>query len=304
MVYRKRCQKRTREECIRCDIDGCTSNINELSISNDINECALAVSSNSQDILQPLQAEITNPPPTKLEIDSTNLEKYSGIDIVNFSRGLSNDAETQTFETKRSNVRDTFGNIYQHNCYLDRFKRTLTWDRSDCKMTLPESAVEYHKVEAHASSFDNLPSIYEKFSLPPETRLVSPVVEYRLPGMETLDNFALVELPFIGKPDCIEVWKCPSDEGMYQTTECRSVPILETADTEKHLWCVIENRKVRVYTKSFSVFFCTCREQPSNLYLRALLFGSYKKILERKEVRLSLYLADELHKFKDYNQVF
>lgn len=239
---------------------------------------------------------------TKLIPDTSFWGKNSDGDLKNLTSELSSDAETQTFETKRNNVRDTFGNIYQHSCYLDRFNRKLTWDRSDCKMTLPESAVVNHNVEAYASSFDSLPSIYEKFSLPPETRLVSPVVEYRLPGMKKLDDFALVELPFFGKPDYIEVWKCPSDEGMYQTTECLNVPILEKADMNSDLWCLIENGKVRVYTKSFSVFFCTCRGQQRSLYLRAFLFGSYKKILKRKEVQLSLYIADELHKFTDYNQ--
>ena len=326
VLYRKRCSKRPRctygeqrmPRLCSNDVINSPSNEHILRVSSEFTE-----STNNEQIQQvpsdttvsfvresidneePLQSfrVALRSPTSEIMTDSSFLSKGSDRNLQNLTSELSNDAETQTFETKRSNVRDTFGNIYQHSCYLDRFNRTLNWDKSDCKMSLPESAVENHKVEAYASSFDNLPSIYEKFSLPPETRLVSPVVEYRLPGMKLLDDFALVELPFIGKPDQIEVWKCPSDEGMYQTTECRSVPILERADINSDLWCVIEEGKVRVYTKSFSIFFCTCLEQPRNLCLRAFLFGSYKKILERKEVRLSLYITDELHTFKDYNQV-
>ena len=257
---------------------------------------------NTEGAMQSYQVAIVSPM-TKVTTDSTYLEKQSGSNTQNLTSELSSDAETQTFETKRINVRDMFGNIYQYSCYLDIFNRTLTWDKSDCKMTLPESAVANHKMEAYASTFDDIPSIYEKFALPPETRLVSPVIEYRLPGGKMLNDFALVEMPFIGNPEKIEVWKCPSDEGMFQTLECRSVPLLKKRDMNSELFCHIENGKVRVYTKSFSIFFCTCQEQPTNLCLRAFLFGSYKKILDRKEVRLSLYIADELHTFVDYNQV-
>ena len=264
--------------------------------------CHISDTSSSQHGSFTYQTEIASPILDNVKTLSY-LTKSGTDDVRNLTSGLVINAETQTSVVKLSNARDVFGNVYQHHCCLDNFSRTLAWNKSDCKMTLPETAVREHKIEVHASSFDDIPSIYEKFSLSLDSRLASPVVEFRLPGTKLLEDFAVVELPVIDNPEDLEVWKCPSDEGMYQTLERQKVPFLNKGNNAADLFYLAEDGRVRVYTKSFSVFFCTCKEQRTSFCLRALLFGSYKKIRETFEVRLSLYIADELHKFVDYNQV-
>ena len=232
------------------------------------------------------------------------LQKSVGHEAKNVTKELFINHGTQTLEAKQCNLTDIFGQRYQYSCCLDRNNRTLSWERSDCKLTLPSSAVEEHNVEVHASTFDDIPAICEKMSLSPDTRVSSPVVEYRLTESQKLNDFALVEIPYVGEMTDIEIWKCPSDSGMHQTLERVKVPVLEKENNEYDCFCVLENGRARVYTNSFSVFFCTRHQTERNDFcLQAFLFGSFKNILDKYEVTLSLYIADELHKFTDYNQV-
>ena len=233
-----------------------------------------------------------------------NLHKSFEYTSKNITTELFVNHGTQTLELKPCNMTDIFGQRYQYSCCLGRNNRTLTWERSDCKLTLPSSAVEEHNVEVHTSTFDDIPAICEKMSLSTDTRISSPVVEYRLTDSEKLDDFALVQIPYVGEMKEIEIWKCPSDSGMHQKLERVKVPVLEKENNEYDCFCVLENGRARVYTKSFSVFFCTKHQTERNDFcLQAFLFGSFKKILDKYEVTLSLYIADELHKFTDYNQV-
>ena len=232
------------------------------------------------------------------------LQKSIGHEAQNVTTELFINHGTQTLEAKPCNMTDIFGQRYQYSCSLNRNNRTLSWERSDCKLTLPSSAVEEHNVEVHTSTFDDIPAICEKMSLSPDTRISSPVVEYRLTDNKKLDDYALVEIPYVGAVIDIEIWKCPSDSGMHQTLERVKVPVLEKEKNEYDCFCIVEKGKARVYTKSFSVFFCTKHQTERNDFcLQAFLFGSFKKILDKYEVTLSLYIADELHKFTDYNQV-
>ena len=233
---------------------------------------------------------------------SAFLDKPVILEPKNLTVDLYSNAETQTIDMKQCNMTDIFGQRYQYQCYLDNFNRTLSWDKSDSKLTLPASAVEHHKVEVHASTFDDIPAVVEKFSLSADTRIASPVVEYRLTGLMQLCDYALVELPFIGETEAIDIWKCPSDGGLFQTMESQKVPVLKHENTDYDLYCVLEEGKVRIYTKSFSVFFCTKHGARDDFCLQTFLFGSFKKI-SKYEVRLCLYIADELHKFTDYKQV-
>ena len=232
------------------------------------------------------------------------LQKSVGHEAKNVTTELFINHGTQTLEAKPCNMTDIFGQRYQYSCSLDRNNRTLTWEGSDCKLTMPSSAVDEHNIEVHTSSFDDVPAICEKMSLSPDTRISSPVVEYRLTDSEKLDDFALVEIPYVGAVKDIEIWKCPSDSGMHQTLERVKVPVLEKENNEYDCFCVLEKGRARVYTMSFSVFFCTrCRTKRNDFCLQALLFGSFKKPLDKYEVTLSLYIADELHKFTDYKRV-
>ena len=234
---------------------------------------------------------------------SAFLDKPDILESKNLTVDLYSNAETQTIDMKQCNMTDIFGQRYQYQCYLDNFNRTLSWDKSDSKLTLPASAVEHHKVEVHASTFDDIPAVCEKFSLSADTRIASPVVEYRLTGLTQLCDYALVELPFIGEAEAIDIWKCPSDGGLLQTLESQKVPVLKHENTDYELYCVLEEGKARIYTKSFSVFFCTVHGARDGFCLQTFLFGSFKKIVSTFEVRLCLYIADELHKFTDYKQV-
>lgn len=235
---------------------------------------------------------------------ANSLVKPGQQNVKNLTSELFVNTETQTFQNKEHNQRDIFGESYQHDCYLDKFNRTLYWEKSDTKMTVPLSAVEFHAIHTQASSFDDINAIRNKFCFSNETRLASPVVEYRLTGCTKLEAYALVELPVINdSKQPLNVWKFCSDEGMTQNLIIEHVPILEKENADYDAYCIIEREKVLIYTKSFSGFLCTTHGERLRICMHAFLFGSYKKIKENPEVRLSLYIADELHKFTDYNQV-
>ena len=221
---------------------------------------------------------------------------------TNLTSELFSNAETQTLGPKESNQRDIFGNVYQHSLYLDKFNRTVQWDKSDSKMTIPASAVALHKLYVQASSFDNIPAIFEKFCLTANSRLASPVVEYCLTGCKSLTEHALVELPILNGGT--EVYKFRSDDGIKQFAETESVPVLEEADFSIDTFCILKREKVLIYTKTFSGFLCVNHGLRPNFHLKAFLFASYKKVMQSPEVRLNLYVADELHDFTDYNQVY
>lgn len=67
--------------------------------------------------------------------------------------------------------------------------------------------------------------------------------------------------------------------------------------------CCLQGNVVYIYTKSFSGFYCTtCGHR--ELKLKAFLFGSYKRFQpNRHEVRLMMYVADEVFKIQDYRRV-
>ena len=223
---------------------------------------------------------------------------------TNLTSELFSNAETQTFQSKETNQRDTFGRPYQHSQYLDKFNRTVQWDRSDTKMTIPASAVALHTLYVLASSFNDILTIIEKFCLSADDRLVSPVVEYCLTGCKKLDEHALVEMPIINDGKCrIGVNKFCSDSGINQLADLEQIPVLEEEDFSYDTFCIIKKEKALIFTKTFSGFFCVTHGRRANISLQAFLFGSYKKVMQNQEVRLNLYIADELHRFRDYNQV-
>ena len=233
---------------------------------------------------------------------SIRYEKHLTNKDTNLTSELFSDAETQTSKPKESNERDVFGNLYQHSQYLDKFNRTVQWGKSDSKMTVPASAVTLHKLFVQGSSFDNIPAIYKKFRLTADKRLASPVVEYCFTGCKSLTEHALVELPILNGGT--EVYKFRSDDGIKQFAETESVPILEEADFSIDTFCILKREKVLIYTKTFSGFLCVNHGLRPNFHLKAFLFASYKKVMQSPEVRLNLYVADELHDFTDYNQVY
>ena len=211
---------------------------------------------------------------------------------------------TQTFSAKETNRRDIFGRPFQFSCYLDKFNKTAQWNKSDSKLSLPLSAFNLHSIQVQASSFHDIPAIYEKFCFSKDTRLASPVVEYCLTGCKKLSEHALVELPIIndGK-ESLEIIKFRSDEGLNQLTDVEHIPILEKENKDLETFSIIRQDKALIYTQSFSGFCCVTHGPRDCMSMYAFLFGSYKKVMDNKEVRLALYIADELHKFKDYNQV-
>ena len=221
---------------------------------------------------------------------------------ANLTSELFSDAETQTIKQKESNMRDVFGNVFKHTQYLDKFNRTVQWDKSDSKMTVPASVISDHNLLVHASSFDNIPAIYKKFSLSADKRLASPVVEYCFTGCKSLTDHALVELPILTGDT--EVYKFCSDCGIDQIAELRPIRVLDKEDFSFDTFCIIKRDKVLIYTKTFTGFICINHGSRTNFNLKAFLFASYKKVMQNPEVRLNLYIADELHNFTDYNQVY
>lgn len=59
---------------------------------------------------------------------------------------------------------------------------------------------------------------------------------------------------------------------------------------------------MKIFTKSFSGFYCTISGH-REVTLRAVVFGSYKRILGNLEVRVMLYVVDEIFQFEDYKAV-
>ena len=237
---------------------------------------------------------------------NVHFEKLVQHSDKNVTSELYTNTGTQTFPAKETNRRDTFGRPFQFSCYLDKFNRTVEWNKSDSKMSLPLSALNLHSIQVQASSFHDIPAIYEKFCFSKDTRLASPVVEYCLTGCKKLSEHALVELPIIndGKQS-LEIIKFKSDEGLNQLADLEHIPILEKENKDLETFSIIRQGKALIYTQSFSGFYCvTCTHGPRDcISMDAFLFGSYKKVMDNKEVRLALYIADALHKFKDYNQV-
>ena len=232
---------------------------------------------------------------------STHYEKLVSNQDTNLTSELFSDAETQTKNPKESNQRDIFGNVYQHSQYLDIFNTTVQWDKSDSKMTIPASAITEHKLFVQASSFDDIPAIYQKFRLTGDMRLASPIVEYCFTGCKSLQEHALVELPILSGD--IRVYKFCSDGGIRQCSELEQIKDSEEEDFSYDTFCIIKREKVLIYTKTFSGFMCINHGTRQKFNLKAFLFASYKKVMQSPEVRLNLYLADELHNFTDYNQV-
>ena len=232
---------------------------------------------------------------------STHYEKFVRSHNTNLTSELFSDAETQTKNPKENNQRDIFGNVYQHSQYLDIFNTTVKWDKSDSKLTIPASAITEHKLFVQASSFDNIPAIYKKFRLTGDMRLASPVVEYCFTGCKSLKEHALVELPILSGD--MSVYKFCSDGGIRQRSELEPIKDLEEEDFSYDTFCIIKREKVLIYTKTFSGFMCINHGTRQKFSLKAFLFASYKKVMQSPEVRLNLYIADELHNFTDYNQV-
>lgn len=234
---------------------------------------------------------------------NVHFEKLVQHSDVNVTAELCANTGTQTFPIKETNRRDIFGRPFQISCYLDKFNRTVQWNESDSKMSLPLSALNLHSIQVQASSFHDIPAIYEKFCFSKDTRLASPVVEYCLTGCKNMSEHALVELPIIndGKLS-LEIIKFRSDEGLNQLSDVEHIPILKEESKDVETFCIIRQDKALIYTQSFSGFCCVAHGQRDSISMNAFLFGSYKKVMDNKEVRLALYIADELHKFKDYNQ--
>ncbi|XP_052247532.1 uncharacterized protein LOC127855770 isoform X2 [Dreissena polymorpha] len=215
------------------------------------------------------------------------------------------DSETQTVEIAQTNKKNVFGQPYSHRVLATESNATVNIPNSESRMTLPLSQLRKHPIDVHCCSFDNIPTIRHKMDIPDDLDLASPTVEYFLPGCDQLCDYAVVALPFIGDPSQLRVWKFQSDEGLNVVPDKIELPMKSKLNEHTDAHFVVDGNKVRIYTKSFSGFYCTISaDRP--VTMRAFVFGSYKKIEQpvspRREVRLTLFIVDDIMKFLDYKQ--
>ncbi|XP_053373780.1 uncharacterized protein LOC123531472 [Mercenaria mercenaria] len=248
--------------------------------------------------------DLPNETRTLLEKDIiSNIAKSNKIPNENVLSNHFKDTFTQTSPEKESNRRTIFGKPFEHNFLLGMSNATAQMPNSDVKMTLPQSILRHNQVEVNCTSFDTLSPLRRKLGLNDDERIASPVAEYALTGYGLLPDYAVVIIPFIGSPADLKVRKFQSDEGLNTVVKSIDVPRQGKMNEDVDVFYILKDSFVYVYTKSFSGFYCTtCRHRP--LRLRSFLFGSYKRFTNplRHEVRVMIYIADELMKFADYRE--
>ncbi|KAH3719541.1 hypothetical protein DPMN_062378 [Dreissena polymorpha] len=215
------------------------------------------------------------------------------------------DSETQTGVISQTNKKNVFGQPYTHRVLADESNATVNIPNSESRMTLPLSELRKHPIEVHCCSFDCIRLIRHKMDISDDVDLASPTVEYLLPGYAKLCDYAVVVLPFIGDPSQLRVWKFQSAEGQHVVSEKVEVPLKTKINEHMDAYYEVDGNKVHIYTKSFSGFYCTITSDRL-ITMTAFVYGSYKKIEQdispRREVRLRLFILDEIFMFMDYKK--
>ncbi|WAR09854.1 GXN-like protein [Mya arenaria] len=235
------------------------------------------------------------------------LEKHTLNNKGNLLTDHYMDSSTQTEVGSETNRRTIFGKRFEHRFLVDQSRATVEMPDSNVRMTLPVKELISHPIEVFCSSFDNIAAIRKKLGVSENLDIASPTVEYALTGNPALCDVAVIVLPFVGSEESLKVWKFKSDEGIRQVPETVEVPKKGKQNEQLDLFYIVQDRHVFIYTRSFSGFYCTV-DRHREIRLRAFLFGSYKRIMPndnsqpRMEVRIALYIADEILKYDDYKK--
>ncbi|KAL4222087.1 hypothetical protein ACF0H5_018128 [Mactra antiquata] len=234
----------------------------------------------------------------------SGLTKETLYPQMNLTSEYHKNSATQTCPKKVSNRRNIFGKNFDFVEHLTGNNNTLQMPNSEVKMTLPTRVLTDGGVEVNSSTYRSLPELYEKFDISQDNVIASPAVEYILTGHTDLPYHAVVIMPFIGDEADLKVWKFRSDDGSSSPVDTFEVLRQGKTNEELDLFYNIRGNFVHIYTKSFSGFYCTTCKHSRELRLHAYVFGSYKRFLQplRYEVRMEIYIADEILKFEDYNE--
>lgn len=155
----------------------------------------------------------------------SKIKKSNNIPNENIFANHTKDSYTQTCPGKESNRRTIFGRPFDYNFILGMSNGTAVMPDSEVQMTLPTSLLKQNQVEVNCQSFRTINQLRKKLGLAADENIASPVVEYALTGYGTLQDYAVVIMPFLGPPSDLKVRKFQSDEGLKTVVESADVPL-------------------------------------------------------------------------------
>ena len=225
--------------------------------------------------------------------------KDSKVRSENLTENLIRDSSTQTCPPKETNQRDVFGKVFQYTGRLTRKNPFVKLKNSDAKMTLSKTDLSKHDIEVVASSHTCIPEIKQKMGIEDDCHITSPCMEYVLPGMEKLEDFAVIEMKLVKGNNEIQVWRMTSGDDGGQTFE---VPVVSRFQPHLDTFCFVKNDKAFIYTKIFSVYVCTKQKTEEEIDLYGVLYA--KMTCSPIQAKLTLYVVEILHvEVADYKAV-
>lgn len=176
-------------------------------------------------------------------LNLSDLQKDKSIhSVINSFNSYFVDIQTQTDVKSGGNKRTIFSRPFDHTYILDRGNSTVQMPNSDVILTLPRSLLDKKSLEVSCSSFGNLLELRKNLGVDKNERLASPVVEYSFTGYTQLDEFACVEMPFVGDSSYLKVWKFLSDEGLNTHPVTILVPRKSKLNTELDLFYDVDGK--------------------------------------------------------------
>lgn len=216
----------------------------------------------------------------------------------------------QTNPNKTVNLKNSLGMSFCCQHTFDKNNKSLRLQHSDAKLTVSEQDVSDNKIVCFSSTFRNLFDVYTKLSLVMDEKetICSPAVEYYMPDLRKMMDFASLEIPYVGFVAHLHVWKLCSDEGLSKPLSRIEIPHRKNINVhDNELDAFYEETsagKIFIYLKTFCWLVCTtCLERHPGFGLQARIFYKEISLAEETQIIITLYIVDHVLQLQDYEQV-